>query len=135
MEVLSLEQTCKVTVMDRGVDSCQLFSTLNKHHLTNLGLLYLPDKYLNIKTRFFLGKLFATDAVFYLATEPAETLETVSCRSHSGGEQIIFNYIKNLDAGYNRYLDSGHSEVNYCTITSEEDSQEECLMNYIRTCF
>ena len=92
MEVLSaVEPMCKVIVMDRGLDSCQLFTTLNKHHLTDLGLLYLTDKYLDIKTRFFPRKLFVTDGVFYLATEPAEALERVSFRSCSGEEKIIFN--------------------------------------------
>ena len=71
--------------------------------------------------------------MFYLATEPAEALERISCRSHSGEEQITFNYMNDLDAGYNRYLDSVLSEINYCTITSEEDSPEEHLMNYVRT--
>ena len=70
-----LEPMCKVILMDRGLDSCQLFTTLNKHHFTDLGLLYLTDKYLNIKTRFCTGKLFATDGVLYLATEPAEVLK------------------------------------------------------------
>ena len=54
MEVSAVEATCKVTVTDRGLDSCQLFTTLNKYHLTDLGLLYLTDKYLDIKTRFSL---------------------------------------------------------------------------------
>ena len=119
--------------MDKGLDSCQLFTTLNKNHLTELGLLYLSDKDLDIKTRFFPGKLFATDSVFYLATEPAEALERFSCRSCSGEEQITFNYMNDLDTGYNRYLDSLLSEIIYCTITSEEDSPEEHLVNYIRT--
>ena len=39
--------------------------------------------------------------------------------------------MNDLDAGYNRYLDSVLSEINYCTITSEKDSPEEHLMNYI----
>ena len=73
------------------------------------------------------------DGVFYLATELAEALERVSCRSHSSEEQITFNYMNHLDTGFNRYLDSLLSETNYCTITSEEDSPEEHLMNYIRT--
>ena len=90
---------CKVIVMDRGLDSCQLFTTLNKHHLTDLELLYVADKYLNIKTRFFPGILFATDGVLNLATEPAETLEKISCRSCSGEEQKTFNYMNDLDAG------------------------------------
>ena len=124
---------CKVIVMDKGLDSCQLFTTLNKHHLTDLGLLFLTDDYLNINTRFFPGKLFATNGVFYLATKPAKALERISCRSHSGEEQITFNYMNDLDAGYNRYLDSVLLEINYCTITSEEDSPKEHLMNYIRT--
>ena len=116
------EPTCKVIVMDRGLDSGQLFTTFNKHHLTDIGLLYLTDKYLDIKTRFFPGKLFATDGVFYLATEPAEALERVSCRSCSSEEQITFNYMNDLDTSYNTYMDSVLSEINYCTITSEEDS-------------
>ena len=85
MKVLSaVEPMCKVIVMDRGLDSYQLFTTLNKHCLTVLGFLYLTDKYLGIKTRFLPGKLFATDGVFYLATEPAEALERVSCKHCSG---------------------------------------------------
>ena len=85
---------CKVIVMDRALDSCQLFTTLNKYHLTDLGL---TDTYLDIKTRYFPGKLFATNGVFYLATEPAEELERVSCRSCSGEEQITFNYMNDLE--------------------------------------
>ena len=130
MEVLSpVEPMCKVIVMDRGLDSLSTFTTLNKHHLTDFGLLYLTDKYLNIKTRFFPRKLFATDGVLYIATEPAEALERISCRGHSGEEQITFNYMNNLDVGYDRYLDSILSEMNYCTKTSEEDSPEDHLMN------
>ena len=134
MEVLSaVELMYKGIVMDRGLDSCQLFTTFNNHYFTDLGLVHLPDKYLDIKTRFFPGKMFATDGVFYLATKPAEALERVSCRSHSGEEQITLNYMNDLDTGYNRYLDSVLSEINYCTIKSEEDFPEEHLINYIRT--
>ena len=103
MEVLSpVEPTCKDIVMERGLDSCQLLTTLNKHHLTDLGLLYLSDKYLNIKTTIFHGKLFATDGVFYLATEPAEALERISCRSCSGESNITFNYMNDVDADKRR---------------------------------
>ena len=131
MEVLSaMEPTIKVIVMDRGLD---LSTFHHQHHLTDLGLLYLTDKYLDIKTRLFPGKLFATGGDFYLATEPAKALQRVSCRSHSGEEQINFNYMNDLHTGYNRYLHSLLSEINYCTITSKEDSPEEHLMNYIRT--
>ena len=59
---------------------------------------------MDIKTRFFPGKLFATDGVFYLVTEPAEALERVSYRSHSGQEQITFNYMNNLDTSCNKIL-------------------------------
>ena len=41
--------------------------------------------------------------------------------------------MNDLDTGYNRYLDSVLLEINYCTITSEEDSPEVHLINYIRT--
>ena len=41
--------------------------------------------------------------------------------------------MNDLDTGYNRFFDSILSEINYFTITSEEDSPEEHLMNYIRT--
>ena len=41
--------------------------------------------------------------------------------------------MNDFDTGYNRCLDSVLSEINYCTVTSEEDSPEKCLMNYIRT--
>ena len=37
--------------------------------------------------------------------------------------------MNDLDTGYTRYLDSMLSEINYCTITSQEDSPEEHLMN------
>ena len=135
MEVLSgVEPTCKVIVMDRGLDSCQLFNTLNKYNLSDLWLPYLTDKYLEMNTRFFPGKLFVTDGVFYLVSEPAEALETISCRSCSGEEQITFNYRNDLDTGYSRYLDSVLSEIDYCTIEFQEDSPGHLiLMNYIRT--
>ena len=35
----AVEPMCKVMVMEWGLDSCQLFTTLNKHHLTDLGFL------------------------------------------------------------------------------------------------
>ena len=56
-----------------------------------------------------------------------DALERVSCRSCSGEEQTTFHYMNDLDTGYNRYLDSVLSEINYCTITSEDDSPEENL--------
>ena len=70
--------------------------------------------------------------MIYLGTEPAEALERIYCRSHSGEEQITFNYMNDIDTGYNRYMDSVHSEINCCTITSEQDSPKEHLMNYMK---
>ena len=82
-----------------------------------------PSTVINITTG-------TTDGVSYLATE---ALERFSCKSLPGEEQITFNYMNDLDAGYSRYLDSVLLEIDCCTITSEEDSPEEHLMNYIRT--
>ena len=41
--------------------------------------------------------------------------------------------MNDFNTGYNGYLDNVLSEPYYCTITSEDDSPEEHLMNYIRT--
>ena len=49
MESLSLvQQPYKVILMDRGLDSCHLFTPLKKHQYTNLGLWRLTDKYQDI---------------------------------------------------------------------------------------
>ena len=81
MEVLSLvQQPYKVILMDRGLDSCHLFTTLNKHQYTNLGLWCLTDKYQDIKSKFFLGKLYASDGVLYLSVSPLEPLSRISYR-------------------------------------------------------
>ena len=81
MEALSLvQQPYKVILMDGGLDSCHLFTTLNKHQYTNLGLWCLTDKYQDIKSKFFLGKLCASDGVFYLSASPLESLSRTSYR-------------------------------------------------------
>ena len=58
MEALSLvQQPYKVILMDRGLVSCHLLTTLNKHQYTNLGHWCLPDEYQDIKLKFFPEKL------------------------------------------------------------------------------
>ena len=66
--------------MNRGLDSCHLFTTLNKHQYTNLGHWCLPDKYQDIKSKFFLGKLYASDGVLFLSVRPLESLSRISYR-------------------------------------------------------
>ena len=81
MEALSLvQQPYKVILMDRGLDSYHLFTTLNKHQYTNLGLWCLTDKYQHIKSKFFPEKLYASDGVFFLSVIPWEALSRISCR-------------------------------------------------------
>ena len=73
-KALSLvQQPYKVILMDRGLDTCHLFTTLNKHQYTNFGLWCLTDK-------FFLAKLYASDGVFYLSASPLESLSRISYR-------------------------------------------------------
>ena len=133
MEALSLvQQPYKVILMDRGLDSCHLFTTLNKHQYTNLGLWCLTDKYQDIKSKFFPGKLYASDGVFYLSVSPLESLSRISYRRHPGEEQILLPYLKDLDTEYSRYVNSVLSEIPCCTMTTEEDSIEKQLLEYIK---
>ena len=133
MEALSLvQQPYEVILMDRGLDSCHLFTTLTKHQYTNLGLWCLTDKHQDIKSKFILGKLYASDGVFYLSASPLESVSRISYRWHPGEEQILLPYLKDLDTEYSRYVNSVLSEIPCCTMTTEEDSTEKQLLEYIK---
>ena len=64
MEILeTVQHPCKIIVMDCGFDACQIFTTVNKDQYTKFGFLYLTEKYLWLKLKFFWGKPFATSGV------------------------------------------------------------------------
>ena len=71
METLEIIQhPCKVIVMDCGLDACQIFITLNKNQHTKFGILYLTEKCLWLKSKFFPGKLYTINLVVYLDIDP-----------------------------------------------------------------
>ena len=79
METLeTVQDACKVIVMDPGLDACQKFTTLNKDQYTKFGILYLREKYLWFKSKFFPGKLHATNWVFYLSIDPSGAMKKYS---------------------------------------------------------
>ena len=133
MEALSLvQQPYKVILMDRGLDSCHLLTNLNKHQYTNLELWCLTGKYQDIKSKFFPGKLYVSDGVFFLSVSPLESQRRISYGQCPGDEQILLPYLKDLDTEYSRYVNSVLSETPCCTVTTEEDSIEKQLLEYIK---
>ena len=64
METLeTVQHPCKVIIMNHGLDACQIFATVNKENHIKFGCLYLTEKYLRCKSKFFPGKLYATNGV------------------------------------------------------------------------
>ena len=112
----------RVIVMDHGLNVCQIFTTLNKKRYTKFGFLYLTEKYIWFKSKFFPGKLSATSRVFYLSINPPEAMKHVAFCNCSGKDQISHDYLILLDQRYNKYLNSVCSEVNYCTSVTGEMS-------------
>ena len=116
METLeTVQHPCKVIFLDYGPDACQIFTTVNKDQYIKFGFLYLTEKYLKLKSKFFPGKLYATNGVFYLSIDSSEAMKCVAFHNHSGEDLISCDYLIFLDKRYNKYLNSLCSEVNYCT--------------------
>ena len=66
METLeTVQHPCKVIHMEHGLDACQIFTTLNKDWYTKFGFLYWTEKYVQLKSKLFPCKLYATNGVFY----------------------------------------------------------------------
>ena len=89
----TVQHPYKVIVMNCGLDACQIFTTVNKDQYTKFGFLYLTEKYLWLKSKFFPGKHYATNGVFYLSIGPLEAIEHVSFCNCSGEDQISGDYL------------------------------------------
>ena len=98
MEILeTVHNPSKVIVIDCGLNACQIFTTVNKHQYIKFGFLYLTKKYLQLKSEFFPGKLYATSGVFYLNFDHSEVKKHIAFHNHSGEAQISFDYLILLD--------------------------------------
>ena len=121
METLELFNIPAKLFMDYGLDTCQIFTTVNKDQYTNFGFLgYLTEKYLRLVSKFFPGKFYATNGVFYLKVDLLEAMKCVAFCNHSGEDEISCDYLIQLDQRYNKYLHNVCSEVNYCTSVTGE---------------
>ena len=94
---------CKVILMDSELDACHIFTTLKKERYTNF-CFHIYQKYLQLKSRFFPGRLFATNWIFYLDTGPSEAMRCVRNCNRSSEDQITLNYLKSLDLQYSKYV-------------------------------
>ena len=64
-------------MMDHGLDACLIFTTLNKEQYTKFEFLYVP-KSTSLQSKFFPGKLYATDGLFYLGIDPSGAIKCVA---------------------------------------------------------
>ena len=82
--------------MGRHSDTCHIITKLNKEKYSKYGFLYLTIKYLQI-SQIFPGKLYATDAVFYLDKKPCEAVMCVNLCNRKSEHKITENNLKLLD--------------------------------------
>ena len=101
---------------------------MNKDQCTKLGFLYLTERYLRLKSKFFPGKLYATNGVFYLSIDPSEVMKFVAFCNHLGEDQISCEYLTLLEQMYNKYLNSVCSEANYDTSVAGEMKKKTHLL-------
>ena len=93
METLeTVQHPCKVIVMDHSLDAFQIFTNVNKDQYTKFVILYLIEKYLWWNSKFYLGKIYATNGVFYLCIDPSEAMKCVAFWNCSDKDQIICDY-------------------------------------------
>ena len=134
METLeTVQHPCKVIVMHHGLDASQIFTTVNKDQYRKFGFLYLTEKYIQHKSKFFPGKLYATNGVFYLSIDLSETMKCVAFHYYSGEDQISPDYLMLLDQRYNKSLNGVCSEDNYCTSVTDENEDVDTLENQLLT--
>ena len=94
METLeTVQHLCKIIFMDCGLDAYQVFTTVNNDQYMKFRFLYLTDKYLSLKSKFFPVKLYATNVVFYLSIDPSEAMKSVAFHNCSGEDQISHDYL------------------------------------------
>ena len=91
-KLMNIQHPYKVILMDRGLDSCHLFTTTNKKRYINFRFLYLTEKYLQLKSNFFPGILFATDGVFYLDICQSDAMKRITTCNRLGEDQITHDY-------------------------------------------
>ena len=120
--------------MDPGFETCQIFTTVNKKQYMKFGILYLKEKYLWLKSKFFPGKLYTTNGVFYLSIDPSEVTKCLAFCKHSGEDQTSHDYIILLNHRYNKYLNHECSAVNDCTsVTAENDTLGNQLLTFVKS--
>ena len=79
---------CKVIVMDDGLDTSQIITIVNKYQYTKFVFLYLTENNLQLKSKFFPGTLYTTNAVFYFSIDPSEAMKHVAFNNCSTEDQI-----------------------------------------------
>ena len=70
--------------MGHGLGACQIFTIVNKDQYTKYEFLYLTEKYFWLKSKFFPGKLHATNGVFYLSIYFSDAMKCVAFCNHLG---------------------------------------------------
>ena len=136
-KLMNIQHPYKVILMDRGQDSCHLFTTTNKKRYTNFGFLYLTEKYLQLKCNFFPGRLFATDGVFYLSIYPSDAMKCITTHNRLEEDQNAHDYLELLNWEYSKYVDVVNTEVPCYTVVALEEGEildkEESYENKLLT--
>ena len=99
--------------------------------------MYLTEKYLQLKSNLFPGRLFATDGVFYLGIYPSDAMKCITTHNRLGEDQITHDYLELLNWEYSKYVDVVNTEVPCYTVVALEEGEildkEESYENHLLT--
>ena len=108
-------------ILDRSLDSCNVFTNTNIDLFSSFGHFYLTDKYLKIRRKYFGNSPISANAVFYLDVPPEVAMYRVKKRNREGEESIPIKYIQKLQSEYEEYLEFASKHVAICKANVQED--------------
>ena len=108
-------------ILDRGLDSCSLFTELIKSEMTSLEIEYLKQKETKLIETFPVPS--RVDSIFYIDVKPETALERVEQRCRAGENKIDLSYLQQLQRQYSFYLtrESRNIPVEICKKDTAED--------------
>ena len=78
--------TYQTIVLDRSLDSCNVFTNTNVYFFTSFGYFYLNDKYMKIRKKYFGNRPISANAIFYINISPETAISRIKQRARTGGE-------------------------------------------------
>ena len=118
-------------VLDRSLDSCNVFTNTNIDLFTSFRYFYLNDKYMKRRKYFGNSPISAND-IFYVDIPPEKALGRIKQRARIGGESIPIEYLKKLQNEYKEYLTFADQFVPVYKSKQKEDTMSQ-VMTFINS--